>query len=347
MRRMVFALGVFWVTHAQGSVPSTSASHDPTAPLTEKEWVEIIATDPFFEGYRHPLTDSEKDMIGRALEFHNSASHSKINRPVSQFPGDALVLGTGWALTRSSIVGRTDKGAQLSQFHLTQKEVYEATSDGSPLLDQAVRAFEKTYLDVVDHPAHLPEARLKVVNLARALDVTLANTLLETLRQGPPRFHGGTGVPLTEDEKKVHPMLVALFSSTLEERMRSGKTKPHDEELEALRKKWYTVDYAPAAKPDLQGSVTSEADMASLPDHRFSLVYYENMDYNVFLDPTLFRIARRITKPGGTIRFTVAPNGTRLVAYMLHISKWRGDPQIKEVLEATGMWDRPLVELHP
>lgn len=72
--------------------------------------------------------------------------------------------------------------------------------------------------------------------------------------------------------------------------------------------------------------------MASLPDHRFFLVYYEYVPWSVFLHPSTLPIAGRVTKPGGTVAFCVHLSGLCLVAYMLNTSKWRGYPQITNML---------------
>ena len=319
-------------------------------PLSEAQWASLIEKDPFFEGYRDPLTDSEKYNIALALKSYGQEV-GKVMRAVRDFPGNQLVMGTGWALTRYSIVGLTDKGDQVMQFHLSDAQIQAVTNmhfwEESALHVQAKEVFKKAYGEALESPRKLEDGRRKMQDLAHALTFEQAEALITELTKATPRFNENTGVRLTPEEVQVYASLLETLIQVIAQRKSSGQASPRHDALEALKKKWYTVDLDASAMPDLVGSVTSVADMAALPDHRFELVYYENVNYNVFLDPQTLRIASRITKPGGTIRFTVAPNGTRLVAYMLHKSAWQGDPQIARVLAATGTQTKPIVDLKP
>lgn len=69
----------------------------------EVEWAALIERDPFFEGCRHSLTDDERSGIAHAHGLMNLPA-PKMNCLVEDFPGDHLVMGTGWALTKGSIV---------------------------------------------------------------------------------------------------------------------------------------------------------------------------------------------------------------------------------------------------
>ncbi|MBA4117680.1 MAG: hypothetical protein C0514_02130 [Candidatus Puniceispirillum sp.] len=329
----------------------SSTARELTRPLTVEEWKRLIQEDPFFKDHREPLNESEIHGIELAHQYYGKSFAGIHTRSIKDFVGDALMLGTGWGLTHDSEVGLTAEGQQLPSLHASLDDIKGQlkpefhASEENDLTTKATLQLEKAFNRVLEHPSQLESEKELLRSFAKSLEIQRAEGLVPVFKQFHLKFNGLTGVPLTEVEHGYLEDLKSAFSQAVADRHAHGHLLPHYPALDTLKKKWYTVDLNKSTLPDLIASVTSETDMSYLPDHRFSLIYYENINYNVFLDPTTLRIAQRITKSGGTIRFTVAPYGTRLVAYMLHRSRWHADPQVQTVLAATGKWWRPLVNL--
>ena len=328
---IAMALGVCGA-ELHGSSQDENAAVFPQSvvcPMDEADWTDLIERDPFFEGHRHPLTDDEKYGIAHVQSLKDLPAQ-KVTRPVEGFPGDRLVMGTGWSATKASIVWQL--GSKVPYVPEDCLTVYQVRAlidlgllgDGGNPRAHADALFRKLYDDTCAGRLYLVIALGEAGELVRHLDIGVAQRLLTSVQQDPE----GPAALCSES----HTAFVGAFAKAIEAKRAAPQKPAHKASLEELASQWYTVDISTEIQPDLLGSVTSEAALASLPDHRFTLVYYEYVPWFVYLHPATLRIAGRVTKPGGTVAFCVHPSGLRLVAYMLHISKWRGDPQIANML---------------
>ncbi len=84
---------------------------------------------------------------------------------------------------------------------------------------------------------------------------------------------------------------------------------------------YYTVNIEKGDDPDLVASITSISDMSKIPDNYFQKVIFENVDILVWLNPNIFKILERITKPGGSIIIDGAVHSRLLVVAFAH-TKW-------------------------
>ena len=346
MRRLVrvvcvsTALGVLCGADLYASAQSKNTAVSPQIldhPLSEDEWETLIETAPFFDGYRHPLTHDEKCTIASAHALL-SLPASKINRSMAEFEGDQLVMGTGWALAKTSIVGQLGDETPIPEDYLT---VYQARTMGElgllgrQITDCAEVMFHRLYADTLAGHLKLTIALEEAGELVRHLDMGTAQGFLEDLQRDArwsavdPNHLSATG------EAETYTALVTAFTMALQVKRGTPPRPVQSHALEELTGKWYTVDVSCEARPDLVGSVTCEEHMSVLPSARFARVIYEHLPWAVYLHPATLRIAQRVTKPGGRIDFGVAQSGRRLVAYMLHKSAWQGDAQITKLLEGS------------
>ena len=97
-----------------------------------------------------------------------------------------------------------------------------------------------------------------------------------------------------------------------------------------ILERYFTIDIDETLQPDMVGSITSESDMSQIPDNRFDHVEFENVPCNVFLNPTLYKILERITKPGGTISLSVNNSCRRLIVPIIQQTKF-GPSYLKEL----------------
>lgn len=77
--------------------------------------------------------------------------------------------------------------------------------------------------------------------------------------------------------------------------------------------RYYTLNIDKDVQPDMLASILSEADTIMIPDKKFMNVEFENVPCDVFLNPKLYKILERITKPGGNIKFSVSNCCRRLI----------------------------------
>lgn len=97
-----------------------------------------------------------------------------------------------------------------------------------------------------------------------------------------------------------------------------------------ILERYFTIDIDKTVQPDMVGSITSESDMSKIPDNRFDHIEFENVPCNVFLNPTLYKILERITKPGGTISLSVNNSCRRLIVPIIQRTKF-GPSYLKEL----------------
>lgn len=274
-------------------------------PMDEAEWTDLIANDPFFEGRRHPLTDDEKSGIAHAHSLMDLPTQ-KMTRPVGDFPGDHLVMGTGWAATGGSIIWQL--GSTIPYIPEDYLTVYQVRAlvdlgllgDGGNPCAHADALFRKFYDDTLGGHLDPAIALEEAGELVRLLDIGVAQRLLESVQEDPddacPALHTAS-----------HTAFVGAFAKAIEAKRAAPQKPVNNASLEELASQWYPVDITSEIRPDLQGAVTSEAALASLPDHRFSFVYYEYVPWSVYLHPATLRIAGRITKPRGAARLGWLP----------------------------------------
>lgn len=86
--------------------------------------------------------------------------------------------------------------------------------------------------------------------------------------------------------------------------------------------RFYTLNIEPNVKPDMLGSITSEADMKLIPNNKFDCIKFENVPCNVFLDPKLYTNLERITKIGGKISFSISSECGRLIIPVIKKTKF-------------------------
>lgn len=109
-----------------------------------------------------------------------------------------------------------------------------------------------------------------------------------------------------------------------------------------ILERYYTLDIDKDIKPDMIASIISESDVSKIPDNKFMYVEFENVPCEVFLNPKLYKIISRITKPRGKIKLTVKNACRRLIAPVIQNTKF-GD-QYAKILELN--YDL-LETLHP
>lgn len=92
---------------------------------------------------------------------------------------------------------------------------------------------------------------------------------------------------------------------------------------------YFTLNIDKLTQPDILASITSEKDMAKIPDRRFSKVIFEHINGFVYVNPSLYPILQRIVKPGGTIEFWGVTTSWRrfMIPFMESLTPW-GD-QVK------------------
>ncbi|MDP3372297.1 MAG: hypothetical protein Q8S21_05355 [Candidatus Paracaedibacteraceae bacterium] len=98
--------------------------------------------------------------------------------------------------------------------------------------------------------------------------------------------------------------------------------KAFDQKNRDTLERYYTLNIAKDVQPDILASITSESDMKKIPDHKFARVEFENVPCPVFLNPKLYKILSRITKPGGKIELSVTNACRRLIAPVIQNTKF-------------------------
>ncbi len=157
------------------------------------------------------------------------------------------------------------------------------------------------------------------------LGVTNTDRLLkeiEQLKNGTfsAKYGGRAGLPLnSEDNKKKEISAI-------------------QEEVNQVVDKYYTVNIEPETDPDLLAFIANIEDMTSIPDGRFSSVIFENVNMNVWLDPRLFVVLERITKPGGIITIDGATHPRLLVVAFSH-TKWASEVNA-QLMSNVKLWPR-------
>ena len=86
--------------------------------------------------------------------------------------------------------------------------------------------------------------------------------------------------------------------------------------------RYYTLNIERLIQPDMLASITSETDMSKIPDNKFMHVEFESVSCDVFLNPKLYPILARITKPKGTIKFSVSNVCRRLMVPVIQSTKF-------------------------
>ena len=109
-----------------------------------------------------------------------------------------------------------------------------------------------------------------------------------------------------------------------------------------ILERYYTLNIATDVQPDIVASIISESDMRKIPDNKFTRVEFENVPCHVFLNPKLYRILARITKPGGIVALSVTNACRRLIAPVIQHTKF-GEEYGKILKEKYSI----LEALHP
>ena len=99
---------------------------------------------------------------------------------------------------------------------------------------------------------------------------------------------------------------------------------------------YYTLNIEKNIKPDVIASITSSRDTSFIPYNKFDEVKFENVPCNVFLNPNLYKILERITKPGGKINLSINPDFIRLIVPVVQNTKFGKEflTKIKEVMRS-------------
>jgi len=118
----------------------------------------------------------------------------------------------------------------------------------------------------------------------------------------------------SEDEKK-------LYISKLKEKKILYKEAFREKNNDFLRR-YYTLNIEDKISPDMIASITSKSDMGEIPNHKFLKVEFENVPCDVFLNPTLYPILERITKPEGVITFSISHVCRRLIVPVIRSTKF-------------------------
>ena len=111
---------------------------------------------------------------------------------------------------------------------------------------------------------------------------------------------------------------------------------------EDILDRYYTLNIERLIQPDILASITSETDMSKIPDNKFAHVEFENVPCDVFLNPKLYPILARITKPKGTIKFSVSNVCRRLMVPVIQSTKF-GEEFTKKLKEKYTI----LKAMHP
>jgi hypothetical protein len=109
-----------------------------------------------------------------------------------------------------------------------------------------------------------------------------------------------------------------------------------------ILKRFYTLNIEREVRPDLLASVISLTDMSKIPDHKFTNVEFEDVSCHFFLNPKLYQILARITKPEGKIKLSVTNACRRLLAPVIQPTKF-GDEFEIELQKKYSL----LEKLHP
>lgn len=89
--------------------------------------------------------------------------------------------------------------------------------------------------------------------------------------------------------------------------------------------RFYTINIDSTVGPDMIASINSELDTSKIPDSKFEVVEFENVPCDVYLNPNLYKILERITKPGGIIKLSVTNCCRRLMAPVIAKTKFSKD----------------------
>jgi hypothetical protein len=118
----------------------------------------------------------------------------------------------------------------------------------------------------------------------------------------------------SEDEKN-------LYIKDLEEKLVVYK-EAFKEKNQDILDRYYTLNIEKKIFPDILASITSEHDMNNIPDNKFMHVEFENVPCDVFLNPKIYSILERITKPEGTITFSISYACRRLIVPVIQQTKF-------------------------
>jgi hypothetical protein len=161
----------------------------------------------------------------------------------------------------------------------------------------------------------------KGVGITGLADPAVYQQFIVDVTSGIGKFSVLTGEKITEINKKE---IILQYESKITE-----------DSIENIKKlnTYFTINIDPMVQPDLLASITSESDMSHIPDHRFGKIIFENVNGSVFLNPNIYKILRRILKPGGELDIIVPFACRRLIIPMTEHTEW-GEAIKKQMLEA-------------
>jgi len=140
-------------------------------------------------------------------------------------------------------------------------------------------------------------------------------TLIENLRSDKWDHDPYTGKEFKSDAEKE------LYIKELERKQKLYQQAFREKNKDILSR-YYTLNIEKIIQPDMLGSITSEADMSKIPNNKFMHVEFENVPCDVFLNPKIYPILERITKPGGTIKLSVSYDCRRLIVPVIQLTKF-------------------------
>jgi len=159
--------------------------------------------------------------------------------------------------------------------------------------------------------------------------------LIENLRSDKWDHDPYTGKEFKSDAEKE------FYIKELERKQKLYQQAFREKNKDILNR-YYTLNIEKDLQPDMLGSITSEADMSKIPNNKFMHVEFENVPCDVFLNPKLYPILERITKPGGTIKFSVSNSCRRLMIPVIQQTKFG-----KEFISNLKAEYNTLERIHP
>ena len=166
-------------------------------------------------------------------------------------------------------------------------------------------------------------------------ETTEIEELIKNLRSDKWTYDPYTGEQFETDAEKETYIKALEHKKALYKEAFSKKNKD-------ILDRYYTLNIERLIQPDMLASITSETDMSKIPDNKFMHVEFESVSCDVFLNPKLYPILARITKPKGTIKFSVSNVCRRLMVPVIQSTKF-GEEFTKKLKEKYTI----LKAMHP
>lgn len=155
----------------------------------------------------------------------------------------------------------------------------------------------------------------KTILFDLAAEVGPIQTLIDKLNSGEWASDPYTGKTFGSEGQRRRYIEYLIYKKRLYE---SAFNSLNDDILS----RYYVLNILPDIMPDFLASISSEEDMRNISDNKFSRVEFENVPCDVFLDPSLYPILERITKPGGKINFSISYVCRRLIIPVIKQTKF-------------------------